>query len=141
MKIKSFKRIGTLVLACMMWVCMCFSMYTTASAAEIVPEKTIIETSVTPHDGANTVYPGNTLTLNLGSVSGYANATLTFVTASEASSGTLSWKLYCSGVKIKSGTVGVNDMQEYTMLLSAGTYTVEITNTASQKVSAFAYFK
>lgn len=137
MKIKSFKHMGILALTCLMCICMCFGMCTTASAAEIVPE----EITVTPRDGANTVYPGKTLTLTLGSAEGYANVTLTFVTASEATSGRLSWKLYCSGTKIDSGYVGVNDMVEIQKFLSTGTYTVENTNLASQKVSAFAYFK
>lgn len=137
MKIKSFKYMGILALTCLMCMCMCFEMCTTASAAEIVPE----EITVTPRDGANTVYPGDTLTLNLGTLSLGGNVTLTFVTASEATGGKLSWKFYCGKNQIDSGEIGVNDMIELPKLLIKGTYTVEITNLANKKVSAFAYFK
>ena len=137
MKIKSFKRIGTLFLACMMCMCMCFGMYTTVSAAETVTE----EISITPRDGANTVYPGaaNRKTFDLAEVSGQVSVNLTFVTASEAKSGSITWELLWNDNVYKTGSVGINDMEETPMVLTTGVYKVRVTNNANQKASVFAY--
>ena len=138
MKIKSFKRMGTLFLACLM--CMCFGMCTTAFAAET--ENATYETRETVT--ASTKVPaGGTDELYLGTVPGYYDTALHIVTACESTSGKINWVLYCDGVRYRSGSLGVNDMLDpaISMVLSTGRYTIKLTNTANKETTVFAYFK
>lgn len=140
MKIKSFKRMGTLFLAFLMCMCMCFGMCTTAFAAET--ENATYETRETVTESTK-VPAGKTAELYLGTVPGHYNTALHIVTACESTSGKINWVLYCNGIEFKSGSLGVNDMLDpaIPMDLSTGRYTIELTNTAKKETTVFAYFE
>lgn len=137
MKIRFFKRLVTLFLACMM--CIGFSMCMTASAAEM--ENITYETRETIT--ASTKIPAyGTAELYLGTVPGYYNTALNIITACESTSGRINWKLFCDRIEIRSGSLGVNDMLDpaIPMFLSTGRYTIQLTNTANKETTVFAFF-
>ena len=128
MKVKNFKRFIVMV----MCVLMCASMPMVAFAAE-----TEINTVSSQYTTLSTTIPAkSTVTLDIGSRSA-GNTTVTFVTACSSTNGTVSWKLLRSGIKVDSDDVGVNDMVYRGIYYSGGTYTIELTNSASSTVTIY----
>lgn len=142
MKTKLFKRIGSLLLVCVM----CFGLCSTTFAAEsdgAFEIETVEENNASQRNGHGEVSVGGTLNISLGTLSNtVAGKKITFITASKAADGNkLNWVLYRNGREHTSGTVLVNEMKTITLDLSSGSYTVGFTNTAPKPVTVYAYFE
>ena len=139
MKIKSFKRIGTLFLACLMCMCMCFGMCTTASAAESISAKAE-EMSLTRGVPENLVKAHESKEFSFSNDFG-GFSLLTIVTASEGTSGNVTWKLKSGSQTHYSGTLGINNMIERHIGLPAGNYTVEVYNNSNSPTTIFVFLE
>lgn len=137
MRTKNVKRIFTMVMACVILSVMSV----TVSAAQLDFDESNYEATVVPR--ANTaIKSGSTATLSLGHVEGYANVTLTIVTASSGN-GIVNWELHSSEqiTAVRSSSLGVNNMTSIPMLLSKGDYTITITNKGNKETTVFAFFE
>lgn len=131
--IKLRKRLLATLITC----CMLFSYNITCFASETTEEYTITS-SIAPK-ASTAIGAGQSATLNLGSVgTGYVN--LRIITASDATSGTVTWNFYRGTLKVKSGSLSVNDMRTVGIAVSSGNYSITLTNTCSKTTTVFAYF-
>lgn len=140
MKTKLFKRVGTLILACVM----CLSFCTTAFATESTV--TVDENSIMPRENHAEIQPNESVTFTLGTLTAETNnPKITFITASKAAGPNIPWRLRNATYNhdnVANGTVGVNTMHTETIWgLSRGRYEIIITNTAAKPVTVYVYFE
>lgn len=140
MKIKFFKRIFTLVM-CMTMLFVSSNVVMAAenvtdTAANLSLEVMLMEENILPR--ANTeLKAGEIKEIVIGERAAGFSTTATFVTACSKNDGYVRWELLNNGIKVDSGTVGVNDMVYRGFYFSGGNYTMKLSNTASAPVTIF----
>lgn len=136
MKTKLFKRMATLLMACIML----FAFSATAFASENFSEATSLEEKVMPR-GSSSVPAGGQVEIEVGSVNIFnTTPTLTIVTASTATSGNIKWILCKGSNQVYDGYLGVNNMLERPVSLATGSYTLKVTNLSNRAVTVSASF-
>lgn len=142
MKTNLFKRIGIVILVCMLMI----TASSTVFAAENVTENdTIFETEEqVSRSSAATIPAHGTATIDVISVKGSKIGKLTIITASHApDTQNITWVLKNGNTEVIKGKTGVNSMYESfdEITLITGDYKLVVTNNAEQQTAVHVFFK